>query len=215
MVDRFLTGSDSEWLLMLDADMVFEGDTLDRLIEAAEEKNAKVMGGLCFSGRGGRVAPTMYQIVSKGDANTPGKIGTLDDWQAGAVIPVDATGAACLLMHRSVLAEMGAAYPGVTPWFFFSVHGVTEYGEDFGFCIRTHLLGHKVYVHTGVEVGHVKKHIIDLADFEMFKARRSVVGEEGVEAAHMAKRRNPVDPPVAEPIPINRAERRKLARTSR
>lgn len=214
MVARFLEG-DSEWLLMLDADMVFEGDTLDRLIEAAEERSASVMGGLCFSGRGGRVAPTMYRIVSRGDVNTPGQIGTLDEWPKGSVVSVDATGAACLLMHRSLLELMGESYPGVTPWFFFSTHGVTEYGEDFGFCIRANILGSPVYVHTGVEVGHVKKHIIDLDDFEVYKARRSVVGDEGVEADHMAKRRNQVAPPVAPPIPINRAARRRAERASK
>lgn len=214
MVAHFLENTDSEWLLMLDADMVFQGDTLDRLIEAAEEKDAKVVGGLCFSGRGGRVSPTMYRIVSKGDATTPGQIATFEEWPQNAVVPVDATGAACLLMHRSILEQMAAGWPGVSPWFFTSVHGVTEYGEDFGFCIRVHLLGHKVYVHTGVEVGHVKKHIIDVDDFNRYKARRAVVGDEGVEADHMAKRRSPVAglPP---PIPINRAARRKAARDSR
>ena len=130
------------------------------------------------------------------------------------MVEVDATGAACLLMHRTILEAMAAGYPGVSPWFFFSTHGVTEYGEDFGFCIRVHLLGGKVMVHTGVEVGHVKKHIIDTDDFDRYMARRAVVGEEGVEAEAMARRRSAV-PPVAPPIPINRAARRRAERENR
>ena len=79
MVARFLEDADEpEWLLMLDADMVFEGDVLDELISAAEQYTSPVMGGLCFSGRGGRVSPTMYKIVDRGDKTTPGKIGVVE-----------------------------------------------------------------------------------------------------------------------------------------
>jgi len=209
VVSHFLENTESEWLLMLDADMVFEGNTLDRLIEAAEKNQAKVIGGLCFSG-GTKVAPTMYKILSKGDADTPGRIGTIESWPRGQVVQVDATGAACLLMHRSILATMGRRWPGVSPWFFFGTNSRTEYGEDVGFCIRVAILKERVFVHTGVEVGHVKKHIIDLGDFDRYLGQRAAVGDEGIEADHMAKRRciAPVAP-IAPVVPLNRAARRK------
>lgn len=210
LVQAFLRHEDTEWLFMVDADMAFEANALDRLIAAAEVRGAKIMGGLCFAGRGGQVTPTMYRVLSKGDADNPGQVGIIESWPRGEVVQVDATGAACLLIHREVLTEMEARYPGVAPWFFTGIHGRTEFGEDFGFCLRAAILGFGVYVDTSVQVGHQKSHIIDLEDFDSYLEKRAAVGEEGVTAHLAAKVRSKVTVPQP-----NRAERRRLERATR
>ena len=48
IVQLFLT-SDAEWLFMVDTDMGFEPDTVDRMVISAEQNQVKVLGGLAFA----------------------------------------------------------------------------------------------------------------------------------------------------------------------
>src|SRR5438128_10390565 len=59
------------WLLMVDTDMVFAGDALDRLIAAADPVERPIVGALCYSPVEGAEYPTMYELVEK----SPGVIG--------------------------------------------------------------------------------------------------------------------------------------------
>ena len=97
------------WLFMCDTDMVLEPDTIDRLIGAADPAEVPVVGGLCWSLEAGQRVPTMYELVQ-------GEGGGLaftrhSRWPQDAVIRVSTTGAACLLIHRSVL-ELVAKHAG-------------------------------------------------------------------------------------------------------
>src|SRR5262249_15007832 len=47
----------AEWLWMLDDDMTFEADTLDRLLAAADKTDRPIVGGLCFAYRPDRQHP--------------------------------------------------------------------------------------------------------------------------------------------------------------
>lgn len=156
IVQRFLA-SDSEWLFMVDADMAFPADTVDRLVAAADPDTAPVVGGLCLGMRIVGVDdahmpqvetfPTMYRIVTVGDETG---FAPFDTYPENQLVQVAATGAACLLVHRSAAERVQQGF-GPT-WFSQLGHA----GEDMSFCLRLANCEIPVHVHTGIRVGHQK-----------------------------------------------------------
>lgn len=167
VVDRFLDEFDQEWLWMVDTDMVFEADVLEALLfNASGDKDsdhfAPIVGGLCFAVNQGKLEPTMYQL-REGEG---GELYTVryTTYPKDSMFQVSATGAACLLIHRSVLEALRAAHKGKTAYPYFQEtqlgpgHAV---GEDVTFCFRAIQAGFPVWVNTAVHIGHQKAFIAD------------------------------------------------------
>jgi GT2 family glycosyltransferase len=156
VVRRFLEEAAVPWLLMVDTDMVFAPDALDRLITAADPAQRPLLGALAYSQdeHGGDPHPTMYELTEQ-----DGQTGFLRYrmWPENTCFPVAATGAAFLLMHRCALGAIElAAGDRAAPWFRESVLGAALCGEDMTFCLRAAVAEIPVHVHTGVQVGHMK-----------------------------------------------------------
>jgi len=219
IVERFLDKCDAEWLWMLDTDHTFTPDVLERMLSFADPVQAPIVGALCMSGgAGGAVMPVMMRkhIVE-------GQVGfeKIIDWTPGEAVEVDATGAACLLVHRGVFEAMRDAYGEARPkatWFAEGMRDQAEFGEDVFFCLSARRLGFPIYVLTSVEAPHVKTWIIDSTDFYAFRSMVEAVGEPAVLARAVGKRNGqiiPLQPPVEEPpVALNRQQRRKLERAS-
>lgn len=220
VVTAFLDDSDGkagEWLMMLDTDHSFAVDSFERLLAVAEpagEDGAPIVGGLAFAGgRSSKIVPTMYRVPDpgKGDGAI---LTTFKSWTKGAVVEVDSTGAACLLVHRRVFERIKAAFPDSAPlwWFASGVHNGVAYGEDFFFCLRAKQMGYPIYVHTGVAFPHHKAWIIDQTDFERYMQERDLYGDEQLAVAELAKRKGvPYElRPLARPpeVGMNREQRR-------
>jgi len=162
LVNSFLTEYAAPWLLMLDTDMVFGEDTAARLIAAADPADRPVVGALCFSQNfEGPPYSTMYDLTEP----EPGRLAFArrSEWPEDACVPVSATGAACLLMHRDALGKVQASTGDVAaPWFReFPVGApLALMGEDMAFCLRCAAAGVPVHVATGVRVGHMKVQMI-------------------------------------------------------
>jgi len=161
VVDEFLRRYEAPWLLMVDTDMVFAGDALDRLIAAADPVERPLVGALCYSPAAGEVRPTMYEITQK----PGGELGFahLSSWPEDACVRVSATGTGFLLMHRdALLAVEKASGDAAAPWFRESPVGapLALMGEDMTFCLRAGAAGIPVHVHTGVRVGHMKPQML-------------------------------------------------------
>lgn len=171
-VTRFLDETEHEWLFLIDTDMGFLPDTVERLLQAADPVERPVVGALCFGARelaydgyGGRrimPVPTIYSI-----ARTPeGHVGfsTRWDFPADTVLQVAATGAACLLIHRSAVEKLRADHGN--GWF-----DQVRYqdgrllSEDMSFCYRLGAAGIKIFVHTGVKTTHHKQVWIGADDY--------------------------------------------------
>ena len=163
MVAAFLEG-DGEWLWSVDTDMGFGPDTLEQLLAGADPVGRPVVGALCFGlrddeddGWGGfrnRVVPTLF-----GWSEADGLFVEPDTVPEAGVVRVAGTGAACLLVHRSVLERTG--WPGPV-WFDPVVGGDGEpMGEDLSFCWRLKTLGIPVHVDAGVRTTHHKMVWID------------------------------------------------------
>jgi GT2 family glycosyltransferase len=162
-----------DWLFVVDDDMGFQPSIVDDLLEVADPVERPVIGGLCFSQRhiksdgcGGfdtYIAPTILQrgVNEAGDACFV----TVDHYPAASVLKVGATGAACLLIHRSVLETIAEKWGPV--WFdrLPDGGGVVLQGEDISFCDRLWQLEIPLFVHTGVRVTHAKTQWVGEMDF--------------------------------------------------
>jgi hypothetical protein len=152
---------DAEWLWFVDADMGWDPDALEKLMAAADPVERPIVGGLCF-GFGPitdkidhanavvkRPFPTIFDL-----AETDDDIAFRPRWGyvPGVVQRCGATGAAMLLIHRSVLEALGEA------WFDRIKHPKAKklWGEDTSFCMRAALAGFPVHVHAGVRTSHAK-----------------------------------------------------------
>jgi len=165
-----------DWLCFIDTDMVFDGrqgradaTLIDRLVKSAHPTKRPILGALCFSWQEGQyAAPTLY--VLRGD----GKVGRLLDYPRRQLVEVDATGAGCLLIHRSVLEKMRAerTWAAAYPWFQETNIGDLPVGEDVTFCVRARSLGFPIFVDTSIVVGHEKTVIVDENVFEAQQAAR-------------------------------------------
>ena len=155
--------SPADWLFMVDSDMGFDADTVERLIAAADPVERPVVGGLCFAcktdgkasnyGIRYRAQPTLYDFVDLDD-----KVGFVPRfaYPQNELVPVAGSGAACLLIHRSALEAVRAKYGDV--WFDPVTHpkGPTTFSEDLSFCIRLAGCGLPIHVHTGIKTTHDK-----------------------------------------------------------
>jgi len=64
----FLIQHTSPWLFMCDTDMVFQLDTLDRLVAAADPVDRPVLGGFCTrQNLDGTTTPTLFRFVTDQD----------------------------------------------------------------------------------------------------------------------------------------------------
>lgn len=153
--------SRAEWLFMVDSDMGFEPDTLERLLASADPKERPIVGALCFAlktdgrrdlfGISYRSVPTLYQWYDDGE-----QVGFVPmlDYDEG-LVPVSGTGAACLVIHRSVLERIRAKYGDV--WFDPIRHpSGRRIGEDLSFCVRAAAIDVPVHVDTTVKTTHDK-----------------------------------------------------------
>lgn len=155
---------DADWLLMIDDDMTFPADALSKLMRVAKDRQAQLIGGLCFAGNGMKCWPTLYE--TRRDTPEGGiDIDWITEWEPDTVVECAATGAAFMLVHRELLMRMALAYSKMPngadnayPWFV-EGHVMNDghpIGEDVAFCIRANHLGHRVLVDTSVKIGHIK-----------------------------------------------------------
>jgi hypothetical protein len=177
MVRKFLGETQAEWLWMVDTDMEFAPDTLERLLEHADPENAPIVGGLCFGIDMGLLFPTMYEL--SGTKADPQFL-RYQVWPPNAMFQVFATGGACLLMHRSALvairdyqqANGQVGFSPAFPWFQEREFGQRPMSEDITFCMRAGVVGLPVFVNTGVQLGHVKDQLLT---FDGYKAQRAML----------------------------------------
>lgn len=183
IVEGFLS-TEAEWLFMVDTDMVFEPDLIDRLVAAADPVKAPVVGGLCFGIDNGALFATMYDL--SGTVDDPAVV-RYDVWPRDRMHQVFATGAACLLIHRGVLERIrdhrdettGRPFSPVNVWFEETTfNGSMRMGEDVTFCFRANRVGASVWVHTGIHVGHVKHTVLTADVYDAQQVAKESTGAE-------------------------------------
>lgn len=163
-------------LLFVDADVRFDPESVVRMLES----DKPVVGVACPV----KQLPLRYAVGFRFEGDPEDKRLIVDD---GAV-EVEHVGASCLLVRRSVLEQMMAAYPELRydngleffrfcgPYFysFFDTLHEQETGrylsEDYAFCLRWRRIGGRVWLDPAAEVTHVGSfmyagHFHDLLDW--------------------------------------------------
>jgi len=196
IVSQFLA-TRAEWLFMVDTDMGFEDDTIERLIQASEANSCPVVGALCFAQKADprvpetslhaqrfTIVPTLYRYV---DLGTERGFLSITDYAPNQFQFVDATGAAAILMHRDALRAVGPE-----PFRPMVVRGANpdgtdrEFSEDLSFCARLANAGVAMGVDTSVKTTHHKGGIF--LDETTYQVQRMVRTRNplGVTQAQMA-----------------------------
>jgi hypothetical protein len=108
------------------------------------------------------------------------------DYPRDALVKVAATGAACILIHRSVLLRMLMPHPNgfgtfpngdpnPYPWFVEGVSHGRPFGEDIAFCQNAARIGIPTHVDTRIKIGHVKTAELTEAEYDRRRAEREVL----------------------------------------
>jgi hypothetical protein len=169
---------EGDWILFTDDDMAWDPPMVKRLVDTRDRHDLDIVGGLCFQ-RGEPYQPTMY--MRQGPDS--GGYNFLETWEEDAVVEVDATGLAFLLItKRAVEKILGGPLPDfetrqkmpAPPIFVWD----GQFGEDFSFCQEAKRAGLKVFVDTSVKIQHMAGHTITEKTFLREIATRSPEDEE-------------------------------------
>jgi GT2 family glycosyltransferase len=152
-----------EWLFMVDADMSWTPQDFYRLLDLADPVHRPIVGGVCVGME--QVGPecseysTLLTVFSVDPVKGPMRWDTVPD---DSLIKCDATGAAFLLVHRSVFEKLKAEDPDRYFWAFEEQEFVwgdgdrAPMGEDTTFCLRAMLAGFPCHVHSAIQPKHYK-----------------------------------------------------------
>ena len=166
LIEKFLE-TPAEWLFSVDTDMVFDHDSVERLLETADRVTAPFVGGLCFgiNEEFGQF-PTMYRTI---DGMPHVLFNELD-----GVVQVDATGAAFTLTHRSLFERHARQSPH--RWFHrkeisaSGTHPGGILGEDLSWCWHLRSEGVPIVVDTSIVAGQIKPSTVGTRSYEVMRA---------------------------------------------
>ena len=149
--------TEADLVFWLDSDMVFQPDTLARMLKTLQEKNLDMLTGLYFR----RVPPYSPVLFDKLEID-----GLACDFSEFKSIPDDlfevgACGFGCVLMKTDVFFDVQTQYGNM-----FAPIG--NNGEDVAFCWRARKCGYKIYCDPSVICGHVGYSVVDDQFFKAF-----------------------------------------------
>jgi len=160
LVDRFMTTSTAEWLLMVDADEQLSLEAFDKLVAAVHDTERPIVAGLYFGAWPGEFYPTAVPLIFRSLENTTRFLPVMD-YPTDTLIEIDSAGTGCLLIHRSVFEAFQAeatVHEGKS-WCWFRDMPVNGdwFSEDHYFCARSKELGFPIFAHTGATLPHRKR----------------------------------------------------------
>jgi GT2 family glycosyltransferase len=134
---------DSQFLLFIDSDMVFGSESLMRLLTRAADKNVSIVGAISYKRKTPYEACIVRRIGSKwrycDSSGPPG------------MYEVDGIGMAFTLIKTQVFKDLEK------PYFYANRSGLRE---DLNFCWNAKKAGHRIFVDTSVQVGHLGERIV-------------------------------------------------------
>ncbi len=171
----------AEWLFLMDVDQTFPNNTIPRLFETAKRHDAKVVSVLYHLGRAPFAPVAGWVKEINGEDTYVNSNG--ESWREAyaplghGVVEVDWVGSGGLLIHRSVLAEIGWP-PFLDEW----APGMSfrKVGHDVTFSERVRAAGFKIYVDTSINSAHGKFQYFDQTWAEGFHHSKMVDHMDGV-----------------------------------
>jgi hypothetical protein len=158
IVDDFLK-TNAEWLFFLDTDLHVPPDVIGRLMQ----RRLPIISGL-YHTRIPPLVPCVWKVTEQGRQQIPFKVGEL--------IEVEACGAGCLLIHRSVFDRIDK------PYFDWTLGRIPEkirgMSEDFIFFEKCRRAGYKILVDTGIIAVHEMAKYINGLGREHFNSNEGI-----------------------------------------
>ena len=163
--DHFLK-TDSEWLLMLDADTVWSTRDIYNLYDIATSNNLKLINATYFFNHPDHgVIPALFgPAEKKGEAS----LVRLKDHLNDDSIEVEWAGLGAMLIHRDLVEETKTVGADGHPYWF--AEGIIDgffVEEDYFFFNKVKETGHKIYASPRVLIDHIKKTRLTLNDYLM------------------------------------------------
>ncbi len=156
IVSRFMQTKESNYLLFLDADMIFPPNLVERMLRT----DADIITALAFK-KWYPHYPTIYTYDGK-------DFKSILNYKKNAVFEIDGCGMACCLIKKRVFKKIKE------PWFEFEVIKKPRFkqkfvlSEDLVFCKKVKKAGFKIVVDTSLICGHVGG-VIDERTYEGIK----------------------------------------------
>ena len=157
---------DADYVFWLDSDMVFQPDTLVRMMDTVQKHDIDMLTGLYFR----RVPPYSPVLFDKLEMRTK----TVLDWSEFKSIPEDlfevgGCGFGCVLVNTEVLISVQGKHGNM-----FAPMG--NNGEDIAFCIRARDCGYKIICDPSIICGHVGYSVVDDQFFKAFSHNCNTFG---------------------------------------
>lgn len=142
---------DVDYVFWLDSDMVFEPDTLVRMMDTLKKNDYDILTGLYFR----RVPPYTPVLFDKLDIIRD----KICSWKEFHEIPaepfeVGGCGFGCVLMKADVFYDVQSKHGNMFA-------PIANNGEDIAFCWRARDCGFKIYCDPSIICGHVSHSIVD------------------------------------------------------
>ena len=154
--------NECDYIMWFDSDMVFEPDTLERMMKILDEHpEIDILSGLYFR-RGHPFTPVLFSKLEVNEKNEL-EFNGYDDVPDG-LFEVAGCGFGCVLMRTECLMDI-AAKEGGGVWF----SPLVNAGEDCAFCIRARREGYRIFCDPSVQLGHMGYAPITRAFYEATK----------------------------------------------
>jgi len=142
---------DSQWLLMIDDDHIFERnyDLVGKLIRHLKEDPERGMVGALYAQRGGTKMPVIMKEYPAGPSFM-----LFEDLSWGLQM-VDITGGGCMMINMDIFDKLES------PWF----SPEYEYGTDVQICRKVRGIGRTVWCDSSIRIGHLKS-TLDVVEIE-------------------------------------------------
>ena len=156
LVFEHFLNTDSEWLLMLDADTIWSARNIYDLYDTAVANNLKVINATYFFDHTDKgIIPALF---NPGDDIGDMSLVNLKELLNEEIIEVQWAGLGAMLIHRDLVEQTKTVGSDGRPYWF--AEGVVDgffVEEDYFFFNKVKEVGHKVYATPKVLIGHIKK----------------------------------------------------------
>lgn len=161
-----------DYVMWFDSDMVFQQDTMLKMLKIMDENDIDFLTGLYFR-RQPPFTPVIFdrlEVLGEGECVDHHNYETVPE----GLTEVAGCGFGCVLVKTDVLFEVQAAF-GTMFNPFLSI------GEDLAFCWRARHLGYDIWLDPSIECGHVGYSVINRSFFNAYSnAQKQKEGAENV-----------------------------------
>lgn len=173
LIEEFLIKTESEWLLMIDSDVVFYAEDIDEVLSVARHEDVKIVSGVIYLKR-----CELDELIPEPGVmkiNNEGNLKTIWDIPQDQHFEIDGGSLGFTLVHRSVLINMKKSRPELTlPWFYQKEEDNIWLGEDISFFRRAAEDGYKIFATSRVFLGHVKKIELNKKTYQEYYRNKTI-----------------------------------------